>query len=150
MEQKRKILPLGYWLSALVLMIVIHKWAPLGRYIQSPYHLVGVAVSAFGLAMTLVSAGAFRKAETGLLPFEPATTLITRGFYRYTRNPMYLGLVLALLGTSAILQTTGTLIPIVLFIWVIHGNFILGEERFMEAAFGEDYIAYKQNVRRWI
>lgn len=150
MEQKRKIVPLVYFFTALILMIVLHYWFPLGRYISSPFHYGGVVIGAFGMVMTVISAGAFKRVDTGLVPFDEATSLVTDGFYRFTRNPMYLGMVMFLTGLSVLLGSVTTLIPIPFFVAVIHGNFILGEERFMEAAFGEEYLAYKNKVRRWI
>ena len=100
--------------------------------------------------MTAVSAAAFKKVATGLLPFNEATALVTGGFYRYSRNPMYLGMVLLLLGTAMLCGTAGTLLPIPFFVWVIHRNFIPGEERLMAAAFGEEYLEYQNRVRRWV
>lgn len=150
MEQKRKVVPPVYFLTCLVLMIAFHYWVPISDYIQAPFHYGGVVLAAFGLGMTIMSAGAFKKADTGIVPFDEATALVTGGFFRFTRNPMYLGMVLFLLGTSVVLGTVSTLLPIPLFIWVIHKNFILGEERFMQEAFGEEFLAYKAKVRRWL
>jgi protein-S-isoprenylcysteine O-methyltransferase Ste14 len=150
MEKKRKIVPLVYLFSALILMLLLHGWAPLGRYVQPPFHYCGLVFVVFGLAMTGVSAGMFKKADTGLVPFEEATALVTGGFFRFTRNPMYLGMVFVLAGCSMLMGSWSTLLPIVLFMLVIHSHFILAEERFMEAAFGEDYQAYRKKVRRWL
>jgi protein-S-isoprenylcysteine O-methyltransferase Ste14 len=150
MEQKRKILPLVYFFSALLIMALLRYLLPLPVFVPAPFNTGGVLPAAFGMVMTVMSAGEFKRAETGLVPFDEATSLVTHGFFRFTRNPMYLGMVLFLLGTSILLGALSTLLPIPFFVWVIHANFILGEERFMEAAFGEDYLAYKKKVRRWL
>lgn len=76
--------------------------------------------------------------------------LVTGGFFRYTRNPMYLGMVLLILGAAMLYGTAGALLPAPFFAWIIQRNFIRAEERFMEAAFGEEYLAYKKSVRRWL
>ena len=150
MEQKRKILPLVWFLMALLLMLALHYLWPVARYVHTPFHFAGVIIGSCAMVMTVMAAGAFKKAETGLVPFDEATALVTDGFFRFTRNPMYLGMVLFLLGVSIMFGTLGTLLPIPVFAWVIRSNFIIGEERFMEAAFGEEYLAYKKKVRRWL
>ena len=104
----------------------------------------------FGITMAAISAGMFRLADTGIEPFEKATTLVTAGFYRYTRNPMYMGMFMMLLGVGFLLGSTGALLPVPLFILIIRNHFVLGEERFLEAAFGQHYLQYKSEVRRWL
>ena len=110
----------------------------------------GVIPVLFGIAMAAISAAMFVKADTGLEPFDEATTLVTGGFYRITRNPMYLGMFLMLFGVAFLMGSVTTLLPLLLFVLVIRYNFVLGEERFLEAAFGQSYLDYKSEVRRWI
>jgi protein-S-isoprenylcysteine O-methyltransferase Ste14 len=150
MEKKRKVLPLVWLLIALVGMALAHRYLPLAQYLDTPWNRAGIGPLCLGIYVAAVSAGSFRKAGTGLVPFDEATALVTGGFFRYTRNPMYLGMVLLLLGVSMLLGSLGSVMPVPLFAWVIRRNFILGEERFMEKAFGEEYLAYKRRVRRWI
>ena len=97
-----------------------------------------------------VSLLAFRGVGTGIVPFDPATALVTGGLYRYTRNPMYLGMVLLLVGVAIALGSLGAWLPIPVFVWIIQARFIVGEERFLEQTFGESYVAYKRGVRRWL
>lgn len=103
----------------------------------------------FGIMMSAISAGMFKQAKTGIEPFEEATTLITGGFYRVTRNPMYLGMFLMLFGVAFLMGSLGALLPLLMFVLIIRNNFVLGEERFLEAAFGQGYLDYKSGVRRW-
>ncbi|MGD8385312.1 MAG: isoprenylcysteine carboxylmethyltransferase family protein, partial [Lysobacterales bacterium] len=86
----------------------------------------------------------------GLVPFSPATTLVTGGLYRYTRNPMYLGMTLMLLGMALLLGSVTALAPVAGFARVIHKRFVLPEEAFLEKAFGQAYLDYKLRVRRWL
>jgi protein-S-isoprenylcysteine O-methyltransferase Ste14 len=150
MEKKRKVLPLIWLLIALLAMAALHRALPVASYLHSPWTWAGLVPAVLGPCLSGVSARAFGKAGTGIIPFAEATALVTGGFFRYTRNPMYLGMVIFLLGVSMLAGSLSTLLPIPLFIYVIHRNFILGEERFMEAAFGEEYLAYKGRVRRWL
>lgn len=150
MQQKRKIIPPVYLLASLGLMFAMNKWLPLGRFISESYQWLSAVFILLGLLMVFSSFGLFVKADTGVAPFDKAKALVTGGFYRFTRNPMYLGMTMILVGAAFKAGTIGVLIPIPLFIAVIHFNFILGEEEFLEEAFGEDYVAFKARVRRWI
>ena len=63
---------------------------------------------------------------------------------------MYMGMFLMLLGVAFLMGGIGALLPLPLFVLIIRNNFVLGEERFLEAAFGQHYLDYKSEVRRWI
>ena len=150
MEKKRKIIPPIYLFLALALMWLLQRFFPVHQYIDRPFAYVGVIPVLFGIAMAAISAGMFVKVDTGLEPFDEATTLVTGGFYRITRNPMYMGMFLMLFGVALLLGSLSTLLPLILFVLVIRNNFVLGEERFLEAVFGQSYLDYKSEVRRWI
>lgn len=150
MQRKRKIVPPVYLLASIGLMFVINKWLPIGNAVPDSWQWFSLILMAFGLLMIFSSFGLFVKADTGVVPFDEAKALVTSGFYRITRNPMYLGMVLILVAAAVKAGSIGAWLPIPLFIAVIHFNFILGEEEFLEEAFGEPYLAYKAKVRRWI
>lgn len=150
MEQKRKIIPPVYFVLTLIAMACLHQLLPIARFIAPPFSYAGVALLLLGMLLAAVSAEAFRKAGTPVIPFEKSTVLVTSGFYRYTRNPMYLGLLLLLIGAALLFGTVGALLPIPFFVWVIEARFIRGEERFLQEIFGDDYLEYKRRVRRWL
>ena len=150
MEKKRKIIPPVYLFLALALMWLLQRYYPVHQYIDTPVAYAGVIPVLLGIAMAAISAGMFLKADTGLEPFDEATTLVTGGFYRMTRNPMYLGMFLMLFGMAFLMGSVGALLPLVMFVLVIRYNFVLGEERFLETVFGQQYLDYKSEVRRWI
>ena len=110
----------------------------------------GIVVIFFGGLMAAISAGVFLKVDTGLEPFDEAKVLVTSGFYRFTRNPMYVGMFIVLLGVCFMFGSVSALFPIPIFFLIIRNNFVLGEERFCEVAFGQQYLDYKLKVRRWI
>jgi protein-S-isoprenylcysteine O-methyltransferase Ste14 len=118
--------------------------------LQPPLSFIGIALIVGGIAMSANAAGKFRKAGTPVVPFERSTALVTTGLYRFTRNPMYLGLVTVLIGVAIVCGTVGPLIPIPMFVWIITQRFIVGEERFLQEIFGERYLAYKKSVRKWL
>ena len=150
MEKKRKIIPPVYLLITLVLMWLLQYFLPVYQYLHEPVTYLGIVLVFCGIVISAVSVGMFKKADTGIEPFDEATALITAGFYRYTRNPMYLGMFLMLFGVAFLLGGVGALFPIPIFFLIIRNHFVLGEERFMEAVFGQQYLEYKSAVRRWI
>ncbi len=150
MEKKRKIIPPVYLLITLVLIWLMQQFFPLHQYFDPPLAYSVIAPVLFGITMAAISAGMFKKADTGIEPFDEASVLVTGGFYYVTRNPMYMGMVLMLFGVAILLGNTGALFPIPIFFMIIRNNFVLGEERFLEATFGREYLDYKLKVRRWI
>ena len=94
----------------------------------------------------------FKKYQTTLTPLNPsnATKLITDGIYKFSRNPMYLGLLLVLLGISIIINLTGGVFLIPLFILYLNFFQIIPEENAMIDLFKDEFLDYKKNVRRWI
>jgi protein-S-isoprenylcysteine O-methyltransferase Ste14 len=149
MEKKRKVIPPVYLLITLVIIWLLQRYFPVYQYIEPPQAYAGITLVFFGIFMAAISAGMFKKAGTGIAPFEEATTLVTAGFYRFTRNPMYMGMFLMLLGVAFLMGSVGALLPLPVFILIIRNHFVLGEERFLEAAFGQHYLDYKSEVRRW-
>lgn len=150
MEQKRKIIPPVYLLITLLLMGLMHHFIHIYHYVSPPVAYAGIIPVLCGIAMAAISAGMLKRADTGIEPFDEATVLVTGGFYRFTRNPMYMGMFLLPLGVAFLLGSVGALLPIPVFMLIIRNHFVLGEERFMEAAFGQQYRDYKLQVRRWL
>jgi protein-S-isoprenylcysteine O-methyltransferase Ste14 len=108
-----------------------------------------VAVSAgFGLMMWAWSL--FRQSGTPIRPSDTATTLVTSGPFRFSRNPMYLGIVVMLLGIAVWVGSVAMLFAPVGFLAFMSLVFIPYEERRLREVFGDDYVSYSRRVRRWI
>ena len=106
--------------------------------------LIGLAISISGIV-------AFRRARTTISPVNAgASSLVTSGVYRFTRNPMYLGMLLMLLAWAAFLFKPVALLFIAIFALYINRFQITPEERVLSSLFGAEYIAYKARVRRWL
>ena len=105
-----------------------------------------------GLIIILSATILFKKYQTTITPLNPsnATKLITDGIYKFSRNPMYLGLLLVLVGISIILNLTGGFFLIPLFILYLNLFQIIPEENAMVDLFKDEFLEYKKNVRRWI
>jgi protein-S-isoprenylcysteine O-methyltransferase Ste14 len=145
-----KILPPVYFVAALIAMYSLHRLVPGGTLIPAPYHWIGALVLLAGLVCAGRAAGRFRRVGTPVRPFERSTVLVTEGLYRYTRNPMYLGLTLMLVGIAVLLGSFSPFLLVPIFIWWIQRQFIEREEIFLEGIFGQEYLAYKTRVRRWL
>jgi len=148
-EKKRKIIPPVYLLMTLLLMWLMQQFIPIYQYIHEPVAYAGIIAVLLGITMAAISAAMFKRAGTGIEPFDEATTLVKTGFYRYSRNPMYLGMFLMLSGVAFLMGSAGAVLPVPIFILIIRNNFVLGEERFLEASFGHQYLEYRSTVRRW-
>jgi len=111
--------------------------------------LVGAIV---GAAITFTGAVTLRAASTTLLPMRPRNTsaLVTHGIFKPTRNPMYLGLALALVGWAAFLSAAWPLFGPALFVVYINRFQIQPEERVLSDLFGTEYAIYTRQVRRWL
>lgn len=105
-----------------------------------------------GLLIDLVSVAAFIRARTTVNPLAPekSAALVVEGLYRFSRNPMYLGMLLILSGWAAWLGQPLGLVVAGLFVVLIERLQILPEERALEEKFGDGYRAYRKRVRRWI
>ena len=115
-----------------------------------PLIIFGLGLIGFGFLLAFNSIARFIRAKTGVVPFSESTTLITEGFYKYTRNPMYVGMNSFLLGLLIILNNPINFIFLIIFFFIVRNLFVIKEELQMEQTFGEDYLSYKGRVRRWL
>ena len=113
---------------------------------------LSVLVLILGLACAIPSFKLFARYKTTISPLKPsdATALVTEGMYRYSRNPMYLGLLLLTIASTIWFGSWFGIIINILFIFLINFLQIIPEEEALLEIFGEEYEDYKNNVRRWI
>nr|WP_093137983.1 isoprenylcysteine carboxylmethyltransferase family protein [Pseudoxanthomonas sp. GM95] len=130
-------------------------WLARGMPLQFPspaLHWMGVVLMLAGVALNLLPKRGFRRVGTTVNPMRPAasTQLVTTGVYRYSRNPMYLGHVLVLIGWGLWLQTAWVLPAVLLQLAWLRALQIGPEERALDQRFGDVYRAYCAQVRRWL
>jgi len=128
--------------------VALHFALPAPVLLRLPW--LGAAVAAAGGALALWGERTFAAAGTTIKPFERSAVLVTSGPYRFTRNPMYLGLVSMLVGLALALGTPAPWAAAVLMAATLQLRFIRNEERALAASLGEPYERYRQSVRRWI
>jgi protein-S-isoprenylcysteine O-methyltransferase Ste14 len=92
----------------------------------------------------------FLRAHTSPLPIRPTSVLVTNGPYRYSRNPMYLSLVLVYVGLALWLDVFWVFVLVPAVIILVQYLAIVREERYLERKFGQKYLRYKSCVRRWV
>lgn len=100
-------------------------------------------------ALGLPALWGFYKAGTHVEPWKPASALVTGGIYRYVRNPMYVGLMLFLVGLAILLASDWMLVMTIAFALTIHFGVVKREERYLAAKFGEPYLRYLKAVPRY-
>ncbi len=146
----KKVLPPTYFLGAIILTVLLHFVFPLHQLLTFSWNLLGLAPLVVGVILNLVANRAFQKHNTTVKPFEKSTTFITEGAFRISRNPMYLGLALILLGVGLLLGSASPFVVVLLFPVLLDRIFIVPEERMLENSFGDRFRQYRIRVRRWL
>ncbi|MCR4281423.1 MAG: isoprenylcysteine carboxylmethyltransferase family protein [Bauldia sp.] len=148
-----RIFPPGVYLAGLAIGYAIWWFWPLpmvpGEWSFAIRVLGGVAVVA-GIALMASALVMFRGVGTSPDPREPVTALALDGPYRFTRNPMYLGMALIQSGLALVGNALWPLLALVPAIWIIRTQVIDKEERYLEAKFGGEYRDFKARVHRWV
>lgn len=149
---KPRIPPPVLMLAAAVLMWILNRWLPLVRWIAPPWNQFGSAVAAIGLLIGVAAVVRMHQAHTTTSPMDPgkASRLVTDGVFRISRNPIYLGMELLLIGWAIWLGGASPWIIPPLFAVVITAVQIIPEEQALGHRFGEAYRAYRKSVARWI
>jgi len=147
---KKKALPPTYFMSSVAATIVLHFICPIHQLITGYIRLLGIPLLGIGLWLNLWADQLFKKHSTTVKPFEASSHLILEGPFKFTRNPMYLGMIVALLGEAVILGSVAAFVVPIAFYPVMNAVFIRREEDDMLAVFGDEFRGYMGKVRRWI
>jgi protein-S-isoprenylcysteine O-methyltransferase Ste14 len=131
------------------LMALLHRFSPLATWLPTPWNWLGLVPVIGGLALAQWHARMFRRVGTNINTFGEPGTLRTEGLFRRTRNPMYLGMLIALLGLAATLGSASALAGPLLFFALAQFFYVPTEERAMAQKFGPAYDDYRRRVPRW-
>ena len=147
-----KIPPVAQVIITGAAMVGVSKIVPTLKFSFSGSTALGIGLGIIGLSSGIMGVVQFKKVQTTPNPqaLDKASSLVTRGIYQYTRNPMYLGLTLILLGWALYLSHFLAFILIPIFVMYIARFQIQPEERMMAQKFGDNYSNYLKQVRRWI
>ncbi|MBL8587813.1 MAG: isoprenylcysteine carboxylmethyltransferase family protein [Methylobacteriaceae bacterium] len=139
--------------GAALLALAASRHAP-APFVPAPLAVaafwLGIAILAIGGAIALAAEIGFLVAGTATLPISPTTAIVETGIYRWTRNPMYLGMTLALIGLALALDQAWFALATPPAVLAVTKLAIEKEEAYLTRKFGETYLAYKRRVRRWI
>ncbi len=144
--------PVAVFLLAAALAWVLSRLFPgLGFDLPGARYVAG-CVALAGAAFGVAGIAAFRRHATTIDPRVPgeATTVVSNGVYRYTRNPMYVGLALALAAGALLFENLAALLAVPLFVAYLTVFQIRPEERILLEKFGTPYADYAMRVRRWL
>ena len=142
-------IPPNYFYLAIIFSILIKFVFPQGNFIKFPYNLFGIIIMMGGLFFISWTYKLFQKYKTPE-DFSKSKKVVTEGPYKFSRNPMYIGSILFLIGLSILLGNYITFICPIIFFIVIDKGFILFEEKKMEKELGKQYLNYKKKTRKWI
>lgn len=138
------------YLAALLIGVGLNQWWAI-RLLPGPWGgVVGIAVIVAGVAIMPPVLLRFRRAGTPFNPHKPASALITDGPYRFSRNPAYVALTLWYLGAGLLLNNGWIVLLVIPVLLVMDRWVVPAEERHLQAKFGEQYLRYKSQVRRWL
>lgn len=151
-----KVIPVIQVAIALILMTLLHYFLPqltLSKVINPAVTvslvtlLLVIAIAIGGLAIY-----SFRRHQTTVNPSKPETSsqVVDSGIYKFSRNPMYLAMLLALIAYALYLENPLNLMICALFVWYLTKFQIVPEERMLTKLFGNNYVDYKNRVRRWL
>lgn len=151
-EMKRllKYRPPRIALSLLAVSVALWYFTPPLTILYMPYKLIGTISIIFGFTVLTWAWLQFKKTKTAVSPTAKSSLIVTNGLYRYTRNPMYLGMLTILLGAAFLMGTIEAMVAPIAFFLIIDKVFIPFEEDKLLAQFGEVYAGYAGSVRRWI
>jgi protein-S-isoprenylcysteine O-methyltransferase Ste14 len=131
-------------------MALASRLLPGLEVVPARFRLAGIVPFVAGAALVITARARFARARTNIYTFRDPGVLVTDGLFAYTRNPMYLGLSLALLGVAIGFGSAAALLLAAAYVVVTDRWYIAFEERALARKFGDDYLRYAQRTRRWL
>jgi len=140
------------YLSFYLLSVSLQKILPFEKHFLKNWvtQTIGWILIVIGFSLIIPAVKKFFTSGTSLLTVKPATALQTTGIYHYSRNPIYLGMLLLYGGTGFFIGNWWTYILIPAVVYTMQSYVIKREERYLRSAFGDEYLQYCKSVRRWI
>ena len=149
---KLKIPPPVYVLSIGLVMWLLHLYLPVAVLILPPWNSLGILLIVLAALVDFSSLYLFFKQRTTPNPMKPefTTGLVVKGMYKFSRNPMYLGMLMMLFGFAVFLGKLTPFLVLPVFYFLMTEMQIKPEEKVLEDKFGDEYLDYKGKVRRWL
>ena len=147
------VMPPLLFLGALATGALLSYLVPIGPGLGSANGLaltVGLTFVILGFVLVALSGRNFHRAGTSVMPSEPSTALVTTGPYRFTRNPIYIGFVLAYFGFAVVLTSMWVLLLLIPVLAIMQRGVVVREEAYLARKFGDAYRKYQARVPRWL
>lgn len=141
--------PLIFVLLIGVGLALDYVW-PLGMGIRGSVGVFGIVLVVFAVAVAGLINASFKRLGTAIEPWKPTSNIVTTGFYAWSRNPIYTGFCLFNIGLGISLNNLWLFLSFIPGAVLVYFIAIAKEEAYLEGKFGEEYLAYKRKVRRWI
>ena len=135
--------------GAFLIVLVLRWFWPMPILARPASLWAGLALLALGIGIALWGRKAMMAAGTNIDPMLPTTALAASGPFRFSRNPLYLGLTLVYLGLTLVANTWWGMVVLIPLLFIMHRGVVLREERYLEEKFGERYLEYRRRVRRY-
>lgn len=127
----------------------VYAW-PISSGTDATIWKIADSLVVLGVLLSLWGIVTFKRARTAIIPNRSASHIVTSGPYRFTRNPMYVGMTIAYVGAALLIASAWPFIALIAVLVIILRTVILREERYLASAFGSEYTEYCGRVRRWI
>ena len=148
--KKLKIDVANWFLVLIIVNILLYYLIPIKQLIFFPYRYIGIVLFILGWIPNIWIGLYFRKIGTSIPAHKIPNKLITSSLFKFSRNPNYLGMAVALFGEAIFLGSLITFVIPILFVILVDRFNIRFEEEVLEKKFGKKYLEYKKKVRRWI
>jgi protein-S-isoprenylcysteine O-methyltransferase Ste14 len=137
-------------LPAILLAFALQLLLPLPFFPSLPSRIIGTILFLGGFALGFPALRGMLKARTSPNPHHPVNALVRDATYRFTRNPMYLGMLISYAGLFIFFQDPWFILFLPVLFWLFTSLVIIPEEKYLEEKFGQDYLKFKSRVHRWI
>ena len=145
-----KVLPPVYFFAAIAFALLAHFVFPLDVLIPFGWRFAGLGPLAAGTALNIAADRQFKLRGTTVKPFQSSSALVTDGVFGWSRNPMYLGMVLIVAGVAILLGSVTPWIAVAVLAVLLDRVFIAREETMLAGTFGAAFEDYRARVRRWL
>jgi protein-S-isoprenylcysteine O-methyltransferase Ste14 len=146
----KRIMPPTLFYACIVSMVLLTWLWPVHAILSFPVNLIGLAPLVLGLGMAIWGSRKFEKVGTTIKTFDEPEQLVTDGLFRFTRNPMYLGFALTLVGVWFLLGALSPVLGVTVFVVAADRWYIRFEEQMLAQRFGREFDVYLARTRRWI
>jgi protein-S-isoprenylcysteine O-methyltransferase Ste14 len=145
-----RVLPPVYFLAGIGLTIAAHFLVPLAVPVPVAWRFAGLLPIAAGIALNIAADRQLKRLGTTVKPFQRSNALATNGVFQWSRNPMYLGMVLVVAGAAVLEGSISPWIAVAALAVLLDRVFVLREEKMLKETFGAAFEQYTQRVRRWL